>query len=568
MKKLLFILSIVLVTSSCSGIPNSAPIKFGQDIKSTDTNQFIQVIGRPPIDGMDQSQIIRGFLSALADSRENYAVARQYLSDEIVSTWRSADGITIYDSATLTVEVTTTGAVANANKFGELDVNGHLLIAPQAAQISQPFGLARNANNEWRISELPDGVLLSLNDIERSFDGYPVYFLSLDKKHLVADTILIPQTLTGSATSLVQALLNGPATKLSLAVSSAFPTGTKLTYGSVPVVDGKATVDLTNQVLSADQPTRALMSAQLVWTLSSLPNVNSIEVRVSGQPLSVTGASLVQSSANWASFNPAQFTGTELIHFTNGNQVFSSGPDGTVKPVVQVDPTSEITLGKTFGSADGTGIAAVSADNKKVLLSTGRGGQFAVVSSGEFVSAPSFDKSGNILFSDYGVGVFEVNSDGQLSEVSFDSTNLASTNQVKQVSIARDGTRVGLVVSDGSTDLLLVGAIVRDENSTRIVGLRQVERTITLIRDLSWQSTTSLAILGSDLSGGNLIFDVNLTFGTSTSISAPLSAQTIASSSTKQIYVGTISGSKSVIAKQSGTLWIDVIEGASPYLAN
>lgn len=567
MKKISLALAVALLLSGCSNIPTAGPIRFGQEIKSVDSNQFIQVIGRPPIDGMSQEQIIRGFLAALADSRDNYAIAKQYLTVETAQSWKSDGLVTIYENNSLSIELESEQAVATMSKFGALDKSGHLEIVSAGVQISQVFSLVRNAQDEWRITNLADGVLLSVNDVERSFNGYPAYFLSSDRRRLVPDTVLLPQVITGSATSLVQALLDGPSSKLSAAVINAFPSGTRLTYGSVPVVDGLATVDLTNQVLSADQPTRALMSAQLVWTLSSLPNVNSVEIRVSGQPLSVTGSQLEQTTRDWSEFNPAQFTGSELVHFVKNNQVFSISLDGEVTPVVQLDPTSNFSLGLAFGATDGSGIAALSADNKEVLLSTGGGGQFRSVASGESISRPSWDQQGNIYYSDYGVGLFKVNSDGKVSAVIFEENGLATSTQVKQISIAKDGVRAAIAISNGSADFLLVGSIVETETSTRIVGLRLVERTITLIQDIAWQTPTSVAVLGSDSSGGNLIFDVDLTVGTSTTTTAPLSAKTIASSIGKQMYVGTVSGAKVTIARQSGPTWTDIAEGASPYLA-
>lgn len=567
MRKFVILLSIVLLLSGCANIPTAGPIRFGQEIQAVDTNQFIQVIGRPPIDGMTQEQIVRGFLSALADSRDNYAIAKQYLTAETAQSWKSDGLVTIYENNSLTVELENEQAIATMSKFGSLDNAGHLEIVSAGMQISQVFSLVRNAQDEWRITNLADGVLLSVNDVERSFNGYPAYFLSSDRRRLVPDTVLLPQVISGSATSLVQSLLDGPSNKLSTAVLNAFPAGTRLTYGSVPVVDGLATVDLTNQVLSADQPTRALMSAQLVWTLSSLPNVNSVEIRVSGQPLSVTGAQLEQSTRDWSEFNPAQFSGGELVHFVKDNQVFSIGLDGEITPVVQLDPTANFSLGVAFGAADGSGIAALSADNKEVLISTGGGGQFRSVATGESISRPSWDRQGNIFYSDYGVGLFKVTSDGESSAVIFEENGFANSTQVKQISIAKDGVRVALAISSGSADFLLVGSIVETETSTRIVGLRLVERTITLIQDIAWQTPTSIAVLGSDNSGGNLIFDVDLTVGTSTISTAPLSAKTIASSLGKQMYVGTVSGAKLTIARQSGPTWTDIAEGASPYLA-
>lgn len=567
MKKF-FLISAAFLLTGCAGIPTSAPIKYGPEINSVQSDQFIQVIGRPPFVGMTQEQIIRGFLSALADSRDNYAIAKQYLSKDAAATWQSSAGITLYDFATLEVTVDDSVATVNMAKTAEVNEIGYLTVSPNGTKINQSFELVQNDQGEWRISKLADGVLLTTGDAERSFKGYPVYFLSADRRTLVTETVLLPRNLTGSATALVQALLEGPSNKLKVATATSFPTGTKLTYGSVPISEGVANIDLTDQILSANQQTRSQMSAQLAWTLSSVPNVNSISITVSGQPISIAGVTQTQTVQDWPLFNPAQFTGNEILHFVRDNQVISYNLNGEETLVVQVNPNSRININDAYGSPQGGSIAAVSTDNKRVLLSTGRGGQFEQVAIGEAVSKPSWDKSGSLFYSDYGVGIFEVTTNREIRPVTFSLNNIASATQVKQLAIANDGVRVAMVVSDGSIDLLVGGAIVKTQTSTQIIGLHLIERNISVIKDLAWQTPTSIAVLGSDASGGNLVMDVDISTGTHTSTAAPVSAQSIASSIGKQIYVGTISDGKPTIARQVGANWSDVALGSSPYFAN
>ena len=567
MRKIIF-LGMSFLLTACAGIPTSAPIKYGPEINSAQSDQFIQVIGRPPYAGMTQEQVIRGFLSALADSRNNYAIAKEYLSQDAATTWQTSAGITLYDFATL--EVTAEDTIANVKmaKVAEINEVGYLTISPTGTKIDQTFELAQNELGEWRISKLSDGVLLTTGDVERSFKGYPVYFLSSDRRTLVADTVLLPRNLTGSATALVQALLEGPSNKLKVATVNSFPTGTKLTYGSVPISDGVANIDLTNQILSSDQQTKSHMSAQLAWTLGSVPNVNSISITVSGQPISISGVAQTQTAQDWPLFNPAQFTGNEILHLVRDNQVISYDLNGEETLVVQVNPSSRININDAYGSPQGGSIAAISTDKKRVLLSTGRGGQFEQVATGEAVSKPSWDKSGSLFYSDYGVGIFEVTANREIRPVSFSANDLARVTQVKQLAIANDGVRVAMVVSDGSIDLLVGGAIVKTQTDTQIIGLHLIERNISVIKDLTWQTPTSIAVLGSDSSGGNLIMDVDLATGTHISTAAPVSAQSIASSIGKQIYVGTSSDGKPTIARQIGASWSDITFGSSPYFAD
>ena len=291
-----------MVLSGCAGIPSSSQVYYGEEISQDTSTQFVRVIARPPSLDMNPEEIVRGFLDACADPTDNYEIARQYLDVESADNWNPLTGIEIYDASTIEVAEAANSLTVGAAKLGTISDLGRFQVGDPGAEITRSFDLEQNAGGQWRISNLSDGILLSSGDVDRSFRSFPIYFFNTDLTSLITDSLLVPVSNSGAATSLVRSLLDGPSPYLSPVATSAFPVGTTLTYGSVPVLNGVAQVDLSNEILGANEVTRRALSAQLVWTLSALANVSSVQISVSGQPLALTNVSSLQTVQDWQKF--------------------------------------------------------------------------------------------------------------------------------------------------------------------------------------------------------------------------------------------------------------------------
>ncbi len=149
-------------------------------------------------------------------------------------------------------------------------------------------------DGEWRIASLDNGLVLTQSDVQETFRQLNLYFLAPSRRVLVPDTVFLPSA-PGLSTALVTRLLGGPTEELAAATTTAFPRGTSLAVSSVPVRDGIAQVNLDASALKADGAARALMSAQLVWTLKQLPEFQGLQLSVEGDDLSVPGQGQVQS---------------------------------------------------------------------------------------------------------------------------------------------------------------------------------------------------------------------------------------------------------------------------------
>jgi len=556
------LLALALALSGCAGIPKSSEVYFGEEILEDTSAQFVRVIARPPSVGMSPEEIVRGFLDACADPSENYGIARQYLEVESAGNWNPLTGIEIYEASTIEVTGDSPALNVSAGKLGTISDLGRYQSGDPGAQVSRSFELTQDAGGQWRIAKLSDGILLSSGDVDRSFRSFPIYFFNTELTSLVTDSVLVPVSNSGAATSLVRSLLDGPSPYLSPVATSAFPVGTTLTYGSVPVTNGIAQVDLSNEILGADEVTRRALSAQLVWTLNVLPNVSAVQISVSGQPLALTDIGALQTIQDWQDLSTLPDPQLQILNVIRNEEIYSA--------VNKLETLKYIAPGPLVFAApnlDGSKVATVTADRKSIQVTDSSESQFEIVAQGNQISKPTWDRDGNIYFSDFGQGVREVTRDGILRSVAVDVSTLGTSDQVKQVVVSSDGVRVAVVLSNGIQDVVSVGAVFKTDTETRIIGLHRIERSITAVRDIVWSSPTSIAVIGSDETNSELVFDVSLLDGKTKLFSTPVGAQQISVDGTGRLYISAVDGTNQFVFQQSFGTWVQVTSGTGGFLS-
>ena len=258
-------LAALVVLAGCVGLPRSGRVNSVSPSKTS--SGAIGFAVQPPARNATPQQIVEGFLLASrAGLDDDFAVARQYLYGDAAANWKPLARVRVYpDSQDVSTTVTESGAVrASVASRGTLSSHGTYTETANSAVLTTEFSLAKNADGQWRIVSLDDGVFLSENAFSQQFIETPLYFLAPDSNALVADLRYYPRRTF--ATSAMNGLLAGPSEWLASGVHTAVPTGTKL-LKSVDVVDGEATVDLSSVVLAASAKERASLLEQINRTL-------------------------------------------------------------------------------------------------------------------------------------------------------------------------------------------------------------------------------------------------------------------------------------------------------------
>ncbi len=268
---------LLFLLTSCAQIPRSGPVGKSTDESAGNPNNAPVFFPSAPRPGAGPEAVIEDFYLAGSGYEDDYAVARQYLTQASSVSWKPDQRVLVFRSA----RVVRTG-VENVFNY-ELDVaysvdaDGVATQHPPGTKENIPATLTQ-VDGEWRIAEIPDGTAIPEETFKVIYGAYPIYFYDPTFTYAVPDVRWFIRKKTVKA--MTSALLGGPAPYLKGAVVSAFPSGIKLARESVPVVSGAAQVDLTaKDLVEASNEDRLRMQTQLALTFRSQPDVINVELR-------------------------------------------------------------------------------------------------------------------------------------------------------------------------------------------------------------------------------------------------------------------------------------------------
>ncbi|WP_394551266.1 GerMN domain-containing protein [Agromyces sp. MMS24-JH15] len=268
----------LVALAGCATIPSSGSVHaFRPEAQSGPPDLDFLAAGPQP--GAEQEEILRGFIDAASDPRNDFAVAREFLTPEFDDEWSATAGATIDEVGAREFEQA--GADewrVVATPAASLRADGQYELPDSDAAIPLDYAFAE-VDGEWRIAGAPPGILIDSGTFARVFRAQTLYFFDPSFDFLVPDV----RWFTGRdslQTSIVRALLAGPAEWLAPGVVSAFPEGARLRTDSVPVVAGRAEVDVDAPV--EDQRTVQLMQLQLEESLRSVRSIDVVDFALDG----------------------------------------------------------------------------------------------------------------------------------------------------------------------------------------------------------------------------------------------------------------------------------------------
>ena len=136
---------------------------------------------------------------------------------------------------------------------------------------------------QWRIVDLPSGVLLPAGSLSTNFVATSLYFLAPDRKRFVPELRWLPRR--DLAAAAVEALLDGPGDWLATGTFSALSDGMMPADGGVVLEDETVTVTLDAAAAGLGEQDRSLAVAQLNATLSRIEGVSSVVVMAGDEPM-------------------------------------------------------------------------------------------------------------------------------------------------------------------------------------------------------------------------------------------------------------------------------------------
>lgn len=463
----------------------------------------MQVLPPGPRDDASADEIVRDFFGAQSDPADAHASAREFLAPELRSTWRDTGTVTVL-AAGLTVSPVA-GAPnsfrVTSSRLGQIGPDG--AYAPSGGSVDELVQVRKGAHGRWLITRAPDGLLLSTADRDQSFHVRNIYYLappvapSAEASHLVPDRVFLPAT-SDSPAGLVRRLIAGPSRALGDSALTAFPVGTTVRSVRSDAL-GQVTVDLSEQVGKATALQKEQMSAQLIWTLRGSPGLFShLRLQSAGRPVSVGPAgseSDVQDRGDLASYDPDGLTAQALLYYIGGRRLRVLDP--TNEPAADASGRQDVDA--AAASPRGGSLALLTRGPKTSELRTGPpSGPFGLRATGPALSSPCWGSGERGVWFLDGGRVTLAPLDGRPVAVPVDG--VAGLGPISGLRVSRDGVRVALVVGPPGAGQLLVGRLADRGGALRIVGLRSIAPDVSDVGALSWDSATSLVVLG-DVSG-------------------------------------------------------------------
>lgn len=505
-------LAALVVLAGCVGLPRSGRVNSVSPSKTS--SGAIGFAVQPPARNATPQQIVEGFLLASrAGLDDDFAVARQYLYGDAAANWKPLARVRVYpDSQDVSTTVTESGAVrASVASRGTLSSHGTYTETANSAVLTTEFSLAKNADGQWRIVSLDDGVFLSENAFSQQFIETPLYFLAPDSNALVADLRYYPRRIF--ATSAMNGLLAGPSEWLASGVHTAVPTGTKL-LKSVDVVYGEATVDLSSVVLAASAKERAALLKQITRTLKASSSVRSVVLKVEGADLNV-GSIQSLPTYPYGSY-PVSVISGGLPANVSDNRITPLMGDAGLK----AHGLSNLAI--SYQASRGR-LAALGRGGTELIGMDSGSGSWQVLHSGKSLVQPSYDRYGWVWSAERdNAGKILVFRPGENASAHLDVSWLNGA-KIRDVSVSRDGSRMVVVCEIGGEVTIRVAAIARDGagRPTQIGDSIIIGQHLSDVTAAEWIGPSTVAVLGKTALGGErAMFSVKIS-GPTERLAAP-----------------------------------------------
>ncbi|WP_062071670.1 GerMN domain-containing protein [Demequina sediminicola] len=547
--------------SACASIPTDGDVTEGNGDVAPIENFEPIVQGPAPED--DPAAIITGFLTASAGGvASDFTVAREFLTADASATWDPSAQVTVYDSGAVVPEWdeevnTVTYEVPLAST---LDDSGRLVEAGEG-EVSELVFTVVEESGEWRISDLADGVVVSEANFVSFFRPVSLAFATPDLSTVVGELRWLPNNY--AATAAARELIEGPSPWLADAVVTGFPATAALAVESVVVADGVATVDLTAQS-AGTQVERSLADEQLRLTLSSLPDVTEVDVRIGGLPISDEDTVALESPAIPDKYAVVAVDGR--LGMWDGTEVRVTPADVGALPAGASVVARDLDASQAAWVApDGVYVTAVLADGWESLVPLDEADAPATeieatrVVAGTDAVDPSFDDHGYLWTAVKSGGAITVTR-GDDAPIRLGENWLAG-REVSAISVSRSGTMVAVQSRSGGQPILEVAAVVRDASGVPIAlgEAKAVGADVGTGVDIAWIDEVSFALLGEPVEGTASPLWTVTVGGETTAITTMREATGVAARSGQATLL--VVGDDEVVEERSGTSWTMVLEG-------
>ncbi len=485
-RRLVAVFSLLLL-SGCATLPTELDVQQGPEIAPETQQEFAYYTPSGPALNATAQEIVSGFLGAGTSPLNDYAVAREFLSEDFAQRWNPNNQTIIRAGAPVFRQAGQTLMVVEINSGARVDEQGRYIDSEVGDSSNLRFQLIEE-DGQLRISSAPNLTVVTPPVFSVVFNAFPLYFVDSNFQTLVPDLRWFPSR-TSTATRLVNALLAGPSPWLEAGVKSAIPEGTQLTINAVRTVEGIAQVDFDSDALAAGTQERRIMLGQLKSTLSQIPGVNNVALSVNGSIQEIPVGALEPTAPRSQNYALTE-SGIGLLNAAGATEI-----PGTARLVESYKPT----------------LIAVTDEGSRVAFASELG-VFEIRTqtfSSEIVQLSSLAEVVAIEYDSFGsLWVFPTDAAAELEVYDRSTVVRKFTSEFTGIrlaaSISAEGVRIAQAIqAPGSGPLIEIGTVVRDTNLIPLL----VSPGISVIPVLGppaamvWQGSANLRTLEATTSG-------------------------------------------------------------------
>ncbi|QBJ95324.1 MtrAB system accessory protein LpqB [Rhodococcus sp. ABRD24] len=470
---------LALLAAGCANLPDSStPLALGT-IERPPVSTSVEA----PAPGREPDLLLRDFVEASTDPANRHLAARQFLTKDMSGRWDDAASATIVDKIDLILENRTADRAVytiRANRVGQLEPGG--LYQAREGTYEARFSWVK-VDGEWRIEDMPPGVIMDRPKFLNSYERKSLYFLDPTAQTVVPDLRWVATSQDQMATQLIGLLIDGPKPSLAGAVRNELGSGVSV-LGTITKADGRSSqvgvglggIRVDFQGLGKmNTQSRELLAAQVVWTLSSADISGPYVLLADGHPLDERYKD-GWTTADVASLNPLATAGATVgLHALRGGGLVSVGDSGVTAVPGYFGASGN--LRSLALSQDGSLAAAVAETRRPVPEAQNAfvvgtyDGNVATALEAQSVTRPSWSLDGATVWAAINgstvVRVVRETGTGKLTVVNVETGEISALGgPITELRLSRDGVRAAMIV-DGK---VYVATVIR---------LRDGEYTLT-----------------------------------------------------------------------------------------